>query len=255
MTKKMNKKHEKIEEDLFTENSFQGDICIQLADMPEELDDPSLSKYIVAFFRDENEIHWCGSGVIVGNLLITAAHVMIEKKTEKHLPFIYFKFEHCIRRVEKKDIVYDGRDKFDDEDEHNPHDLIVFRLSDVSSPFVLNAFDFEIPLAVYARTYLEDKKSTSGTTYKIVLKKGFRYNQNHLFNIESFEWYNCLLTNGNFASGNSGTPIYRENKVYGILIGETIHPDYRFRIFNFLDARYIHKTISKWFLHNCNTQK
>jgi hypothetical protein len=253
MTSDLNKNNGDIEEpDLFPKHSLQWNVSVQLADMPEELDDPSLSKYIIAFFRDENEMHWCGSGVIVGNLLITAAHVMLEKKSKKHLPFLYFKFENCIRRIEEKDIIYDGRVKLDDEneDEHNPHDLIVFKLSDISSPFVLNASDFDLPLPVYARTYMEDKKSTSGTTHKIVLKKGFRNDQNHLLNKESFEWYNCLLTNGNFAPGNSGTPIYRENKVYGILIGETIHPDYRFRIFNFLDARYIHKTISKWFSHN-----
>ena len=238
--------HENTEElDLFLEERFQGNTDVQLADMPEELDNPTLSKYIVALFRDVDETHWCGSGVIVGNLLITVAHVMIEKKTGKHIPFLYYKFENRIRRVDKKDFIYDGREKLDDEDEHNPHDLIVFKLSGISSPFVLNASDFDIPLPVYARTYLEDKKSTGGTTYKIVLKKGFRNDQNHLFNIESFEWYNCLLASGNFASGNSGTPIYRKNKVYGILIGETVHPDYRFRIFNFLDARYIQETISK----------
>ena len=238
--------HENTEElDLFLEERFQGNTDVQLADMPEELDNPTLSKYIVALFRDVDETHWCGSGVIVGNLLITVAHVMIEKKTGKHIPFLYYKFENRIRRVDKKDFIYDGREKLDDEDEHNPHDLIVFKLSGISSPFVLNASDFDIPLPVYARTYLEDKKSTGGTTYKIVLKKGFRNDQNHLFNIESFEWYNCLLASGNFASGNSGTPIYRKNKVYGILIGETVHPDYRYRIFNFLDARYIQETISK----------
>lgn len=239
--------HEKKEElDLFSELIFQGNTDFQLGDMPEDLDNPTLSKYIVALFRDKDEINWCGSGVIVGNLLITVAHVMIEKKTGKHIPFLYFKFENRIRRVDKKDFIYDGREKLDDEDEHNPHDLIVFKLSDISSPFVLNASDFDIPLQVYARTYMEDKKSTSGTTYKIVLKKGYRNDQNHLFKIESFEWYNCLLTTGDYASGNSGTPIYRNNKVYGILIGETVHSDYRFRIFNFLDARYIHKTISKY---------
>lgn len=238
--------HENTEElDLFLEERFQGNTDVQLADMPEELDNPTLSKYIVALFRDVDETHWCGSDVIVGNLLITVAHVMIEKKTGKHIPFLYYKFENRIRRVDKKDFIYDGREKLDDEDEHNPHDLIVFKLSGISSPFVLNASDFDIPLPVYARTYLEDKKSTGGTTYKIVLKKGFRNDQNHLFNIESFEWYNCLLASGNFASGNSGTPIYRKNKVYGILIGETVHPDHRFRIFNFLDARYIQETISK----------
>ena len=238
--------HENTEElDLFLEERFQGNTDVQLADMPEELDNPTLSKYIVALFRDVDETHWCGSGVIVGNLLITVAHVMIEKKTGKHIPFLYYKFENRIRRVDKKDFIYDGREKLDDEDEHNPHDLIVFKLSGISSPFVLNASDFDIPLPVYARTYLEDKKSTGGTTYKIVLKKGFRNDQNHLFNIENFEWNNCILTTGNYTSGNSGTPIYRKNKVYGILIGETVHPDYRFRIFNFLDARYIQETISK----------
>lgn len=240
----MSEYHENKEElDLFPEERLLGNVDVQLADMPEELDDTSLSKYIVAFFRDENEMHWCGSGVIVGNLLITAAHVMMEKK--KPLPYLFFRFENRIIKVDEKDFIYDGREKSDDEDEHNPHDLIVFKLSGILSPFVLNASDFDIPLPVYARTYLEDKKSTSGTTYKIVLKKGFRNDQNHLFNIESFEWYNCLLASGNFASGNSGTPIYRKNKVYGILIGETVHPDYRFRIFNFLDARYIQETISK----------
>lgn len=238
--------HENTEElDLFPEERLLGNVDVQLADMPEEIDDPSLSKYIIAFIRDEDEKHWCGSGVIVGNLLITVAHVMLEKKTGKHIPFLYFKFENCIRRVDKKDFIYDGREKSDDEDEHNPHDLIVFKLSGILSPFVLNASDFDIPLPVYARTYLEDKKSTGGTTYKIVLKKGFRNDQNHLFNIENFEWNNCILTTGNYTSGNSGTPIYRKNKVYGILIGETVHPDYRFRIFNFLDARYIQEIISR----------
>lgn len=242
----MSEYHENKEElDLFPEERLLGNVDVQLADMPEEIDDPSLSKYIIAFFRDEDEKHWCGSGVIVGNLLITAAHVMMEKKTKRHLSFLYFKFENCIRRIEEKDIVYDGRDNLYDDIDHIHHDLIVFKLLDISSPFVLNAFDFDIPLSVYARTYMEDKKSTSGTFYKIILKKGFRNDQNHLFKIESFEWHNCLLTTGNFAPGNSGTPIYRKNKVYGIFIGETVHPDYRYRIFNFLDARYIQETISK----------
>ncbi len=242
----MNTKHEIIEEEnLFPEHSLQGNISMQLADMLEELDDPSLSKYIIAFFRDENEMHWCGSGVIVGNLLITAAHVMIEKKSKKNLPFLYFKFENSIRRIEDKDIIYDGRKGLYEDFGNIHHDLIVFKVSDISSPFVLNTSDFDIPLYVFARTYMEDKKATSGTTYKIVLKNGFRNDQNHLFNVESFVWYNCLLTTGDFGKGHSGTPIYRNNKVFGILIGETVYKEYRFRIYNFLDARYIQETISK----------
>lgn len=241
----MNKKHEKIEEDLFPENSLQGNNNVQLADMTEELDDPSLSKYIVAFFRDENEMHWCGSGVIVGNLLITAAHVMMEKK--KLLPYLFFRFENRVRRVDEKEIIYDGRKEMDKDSEHIHHDLIVFKLSNIASPFVLNTTDFDISSHVFARKYMEQKKSTSQSTYKILMKKGFKNDRKLWLKKESFEWNNCLLTTGDFVKGDSGTPIYRENVVYGILIGRTVHPNYSLKdkIFNFLDARYIQETISK----------
>ena len=240
----MNKKHKKIEEEnLFSENGVQGNVTMQLADMPEELDNSSLSKYIVVFFRDENEMRWCGSGVIVGNWLITAAHVMMEKK--KPLPFLFFRFENHIRRVDEKDIIYDGREELDKDSEHIHHDLIVFKLSNIASPFVLNTTDFDISSHVFARKYMEQKKSTSQSTYKILMKKGFKNDRKLWLKKESFEWNNCLLTTGDFVKGDSGTPIYRENVIYGILIGRTVHPNYSLKdkIFNFLDARYIHETI------------
>ena len=62
--------------------------------------------------------------MIVGNLLITVAHVMIEKKTGKHIPFLYYKFENRIRRVDKKDFIYDGREKLDDEERQKIIDTI-----------------------------------------------------------------------------------------------------------------------------------
>lgn len=235
----------KEELDLFPEERLLENVDVQLADMPEELDDTSLSKYIVAFFRDENEMHWCGSGVIVGNLLITAAHVMMEKK--KPLPYLFFRFENRIIKVDEKDFIYDGRKELDKDSEHIHHDLIVFKQSDISSPFVLNTTDFDISSHVFARKYMEQKKSTSWSTYKILMKKGFKNDRKLWLKKESFEWNNCILTTGDFVKGDSGTPIYRENVVYGILLGRTVHPNYglKDKIFNFLDARYIQETISK----------
>ncbi len=230
--------------ELFSSMRFSENDDFQLADMPEELDNPTFSKYIIAFYRDEDGKHWCGSGVIVEKMLITVAHVMMEKKTKEPIPCLYYKYDNSIRRLDARDIIYDGRNGLYDDYGNIHHDLIVFNVSDISSPFILNTFDFNTPLPVYARTYIEEIKSTVGTTYKIVLKKGYRKEHNRLSKSKIFEWYNCLLTNGDFSVGNSGTPIYRNNVVYGILIGETIHEDYCFRIFNFLDARYIQETIS-----------
>ena len=246
--------YDNIEEpDLFSGHSLQGNISMLLADMPEELDDLSLSNYIIAFFRDENEKHWCGSGVIVGNLLITVAHVMMENK--EPLPYLFFRFENRIRRIDVRDIIYDGRKGLYEDYGNLHHDLIVFKVSDISSPFVLNTSDFVIPLSVHARKYVEDKRSTSWSTYKILMKKGFKNDRKLRLKKESIEWNNCLLTNGDFAYGDSGTPIYRENVVYGLLIGRTVHPNYSLndKIFNFLDARYIQETITEWLLRNSNT--
>ena len=236
--------------DLFPEEKLPGNIDVHLADMPEVLDNPTLSKYIVAFFREKDETHWCGNGVIVGNLLITVAHVMMEKK--EPLPYLFFRFENCIRRVDEKDIIYDGRKELDKDLDHIHHDLIVFKLSNIASPFVLNTTDFDISSFFYARKYMEQKKSTSLSTYKILMKKGFKNDRKLWLKKESFEWNNCFLTTGDFIKGDSGTAIYRENIVYGILIGRTVHPNYSLKdkIFNFLDARYIQETISKWFSHN-----
>ena len=54
------------------------------------------------------------------------------------------------------------------------------------------------------------------------------------------------LTTGCFSEGNSGTPIYLQNTVYGLLIGNTCLPDLPDKVFyNFIDARYIGKIIAE----------
>ena len=215
-------------------------------DAPEYLDDANLHRYLVLFYRDEGQT-WCGSGVVVGHYLITVAHVMREKETKEPIPSLYYKYDGRFYRVDSTDIIYDGRKGLDDRASHIHTDLLVFRLSDISSPFVLNVADFETPIDVYARWYLGDNRGHCSTQYQIMSQKGIRYDEDYMVKKSPFFWDNCLLTNGDFGGGNSGTPIYRQNVVYGLLIGETrslLYPG-RHNLYNFIDARYIHEILNR----------
>lgn len=191
-------------------------------DVPEFLDDTNLHRYLVLFYREDGqEDTWCGSGVIVGHYLITVAHVMREKETEKPISYLYHKYDGRFYRVDSTDTIYDGRESLDDKTSHIHNDLLIFQLSGISSPFVLNDVNLECPMDVYAWRYLGDNRGSCGTQYQIVLQNGIRYDEDYMVNKSPFLWENCLLTNGDFVKGNSGTPIYRQNVVYGLLIGET----------------------------------
>ena len=213
----------------------------------ESLDDTNLHRYLVLFYREDGqEESWCGSGVIVGHYLITVAHVMREKGTKEPISYLYYKHDGCFFQVDSTDIIYDGRERLDDRSGHIHDDLLIFRLTDISSPFVLNNAVFETPLDVYAWRYLGYNRGPCGSQYQIMQQKGIRYDEDYMVRKSPFFWDNCLLTNGDFVGGNSGTPIYRQNVVYGLLIGETrthLYPG-RHDLFNFIDARYIHELLN-----------
>lgn len=216
-------------------------------DVPESLDNTKLHRYLVLFYREDGQDDtWCGSGVIVGHYLITVAHVMREKETKESISYLYYKYDGHFYRVDSTNIIYDGRERLDDRSSHIHDDLLIFGLSDISSPFVLNDADFETPLDVYAWRYLGDNRGSCGTQYLIMLQNGIRYDEDYMVKKSPYIWDNCLLTNGDFIGGNSGTPIYRQNVVYGLLIGETrshLYPG-RHDLCNFIDARYISKILS-----------
>lgn len=216
-------------------------------DEEELLNIRSLHKYIVAFYLEaENEDSWCGSGVIIGNHLITVAHVMIDKHSKSFFSKIYYKYEKIFHMVTNNDIVYDGRDGLNDDTDNIHHDLLVFKLPDNSKSFVLNADDFEVPVEVFAKSDGGYKYGYSFIKCKIIRKEGVHYKDYNPLNGELTKWENCLLTTGCFSEGNSGTPIYLQNTVYGLLIGNTCLPDYPDKVFyNFIDARYIEKIIAE----------
>lgn len=215
-------------------------------DAPESLDNSNLHKYIVLFYKEDGrEDSWCGSGVIVGHYLITVAHVMREKETKEPISYLYYKYDEHFYRVDSSNIIYDGRERLDDETSHVHDDLLIFRMSDISSPFVLNDADFETPKRVYSR-YLNESNRWVGTDYYIKMKTGIKNDNYFLKGQSPFIWNNCLLTTGDYISGNSGTPIFGKETIYGILIGGTHHHDYPYTVlFNFIDARYISKIIAE----------
>ena len=215
-------------------------------DFSESLDDTKLHRYLVLFYREDGqEDTWCGSGVIVGHYLITVAHVMRDKETKDPIPYLYYKYDGQFYRVDSADIIYDGRERLDDEDSHIHDDLLIFRLSDISSPFVLNDADFETPKIVYTR-YVNESNRWVGTDYNIKIQTGFKDDYYFLEGRKPFLWENCLLTTGDYIPGNSGTPIFCKKTIYGILIGGTHHHDYpHTALYNFIDARYISKMIAE----------
>lgn len=215
-------------------------------DAQESLDDTNLHRYLVLFYREEgHDDTLCGSGVIVRNYLITVAHVMREKETNEPIPYLYYKYDGRFYRLDSTDIIYDGREKLDDETSHIHDDLLIFRLFDISSPFVLNDADFETPKRVYTRS-LNESNGWVGTDCYIKMQMGFKNDYYFLQGKSPFIWNNCLLTTGGYIPGNSGIPIYCKETIYGILIGGTHHHDYpHTALFNFIDARYISQKIAE----------
>lgn len=232
-------------DNLFEENNDDYLCSLDESEIDSEnLSDPGLERYIVTFYREYGqEDTWCGHGVLVADYLITVAHVMIDKETKNNISYLYYKCNRQFKRVDSSDMVFDGRDGLDDDVDDIHHDLIIFKVKGINSPFVLNSASFNMPLSVYAWTYRGCPQSSFGSKYKILRQNGFNYDPAKIKSGIYLEWKNCLLVTGDFISGNSGTPIYRHNIIYGLLIGGTEHKDCPFNVYNFLDARYIQKML------------
>ena len=213
-----------------------------------------IDKYIVRLYREKQQKQtWCGIGVIVGNFLITVAHVMRDKKTKEKFSYLYFQFDGQTKRVDSSDIVFDGRAGLDDDVDNIHQDLIIFKLVEMNSPFELNTASFALPLDVFSWKFDDTYSSQKGEN-RILWQKGYRQKNNNKEDEGNPEWKNCLLVTGEFISGNSGTPIFCKNIIYGVLIGRVIE-NYPYEIikpllkkgdsiYNFLDARYIQEIIT-----------
>lgn len=249
----MQNKPIEINESIFIDWSVHDEDGFML-DVSNCIDNSDVHNFIIRLYRDKrdkDDNSWIGSGAIVGHYLVTVAHVMIDKKTGDFLSHLYYKHGECTSdeyyEITENDLLYDGRTGLNDDVDNIHHDLLIFKLPEPSSsPFIFNDSDFEIPLEVYARSDGGYKYGYSYCRHEVIDKKGIDYKETKSGKYIPVEWDNCLLTTGNFSQGNSGTPIYRQETIYGLLIGYIRPPNDPTKVlYNFIDARYISEKIAE----------
>ena len=228
-------------------NHKKDDIEYLDFDVYSEPDCSIVEQSLVYFFREENDVNsWCGTGVIVGRYLLTVAHVMMEQNGNEKvpIPFLFYKNKNDkdFIRLDSSNIMYDGRVGLYDDVENIHHDLIIFNVEVPSSLLKLNTQPFEIPYEVYSKTYNPTTTASCSWPNKILEKEGFRYEKAVFY----YPWTNCFISTGCYEHGNSGLPLFRDNIIYGLLIGKTKHPNHGEKtLYNFIDARYIQQIIEK----------
>lgn len=231
----MSKKEEYIE---FKEVDIKSLDIPNCAD--EELHCLENDKYLVPIFV-ENGTVYRGNGVIVGKYLVTAAHVaqsVNEKENYSELSFVFQKQSHTIS---DKDIVFDGRGKEDEDGVHN--DLIVYKLDEIESSFVNNIEEIEegMRLASYPLNECDGCVEYRSGGCSIVSKEVFSFDKN-----EKFIWKNCFKVcfPWMIRHGDSGSPVFSKNVIYGILIEKCDEGESTRGIV--LDARYIQQRIEEY---------
>ncbi len=189
------------------------------SDIFEELHYSENGKYCVPIYAGESGSIFRGSGVIVGNYLITAAHVAQTEpdkfRRKDNYSTLYFRFEGKIQKIGDGQCVHDGRGY------HlhceNYDDLIVYQLDGIKSPFVLYNGRPKVSLKLAAFFYY---KNTNIETVKDVCKVT---SSEVICKERSIHWKNCFQISQNSGNsiirpGNSGGPVFRNDVVYGILI-------------------------------------
>ena len=164
-----------------------------------------MKKYVFPTLDDLND----GCGVIVGNLFVTAAHVV------EHNSF-YLPIDDKTIELKKEDAILYRHDETVD-----GADIAVFRLDEYSSPLEFDTTQPEIGMQLDSISYEHVVEGKPCPT--------------NVFSAESSDWLElreCQATieelHENFflchtsmvlKKGSSGSPVFRDGKVFGILHG------------------------------------
>ena len=198
-------------------------------------------KYMVPLFSDEDKTDFRGNGTIVGQYLITVAHVAQSEPDEldrtTNLSELYFPFEGKTVKVTNDDRVYDGRGCRLHDD--NLDDIIVYELVDIYGAFELNndpiIKSFEMANMWYHRENDTDMIVRPHKYLCEVISLDAKFRGHHV-------WKNCFTIRNQWQifNGNSGGAVFRNNIVYGIVS----------RAYSFngimIDARYIKGKIDEY---------
>ena len=197
------------------------------------------TKYLVPLYAIDNNVKtFRGNGVIVGQYLITAAHVAQSEDGQVNYNKLCFPFEKKEIIVSDVNLVFDGRGVKDVDGNHN--DLIIYKLSSILGGFVFNdnALTEGAKLYSWRCNRIDDGVSFNGEVCAI---SSFEVKDNS----GNDTWKNCFKVNfpSRIGPGNSGCGVFVKEVLYGILIEEYLYGDGAYG--KVLDARYIKHCIEE----------
>ncbi len=221
--------------------------CLKLASNYDELHSGKISyKYFVPMFSDKDLTNFRGNGVIIGKYLISAAHVSQSyhrsKKNRENYYQMWFKYDNSCIMITDDDLIFDGR-LFDDEDGNNK-DVVIYQLKEIKSDLILSEQKVMVtknlkfrPIRFYDGMLDKNPGESPCTICSEVVKSGKNGN---------LIWKNCFKVNfpHRIDNGDSGSPIYLNNIVFGILIEKYIKEDGAYG--KVLDSRYIKSIIDDY---------
>lgn len=170
------------------------------------------TKYIVPIFDTATD-RFLGSGFLINNMLVTAFHVGSEISNVWGINFLFTGKIYQLLRFSSNKIVQESYNTPNDE-EGNHHDLAVFYIEGIKSPLILAD---KPPILNETYTSICFQPSAEGCfgmscDCKIIENLVIRGQK-----CEKWNNYSSVLFSGKIGKGSSGSPILRENVVYGMI--------------------------------------
>ena len=188
----------------------------------EELYCSENDRFLVPVYIDKDDkVIFNGNGVIVGNYLITADHVVHHEDENGQITrTAFFEYMNNLINVVDKQIVYKGKEGVELWESSEHDDICVYRLNGVKGNFKLfeqlpNVSPLKSGLQLVMKPYRKDLKTCNGVkqerrecvVYKVLDNQSKKAN-----------CFSIKLNSDTIHNGYSGSALFRKNVVYGILI-------------------------------------
>lgn len=168
------------------------------------------SNYIVPIYVDGD---YNGTGFIICNTLITAAHVAIKKDNECH--FLY-RGKEMIVGPENNILFEYPNDEIKQGQDNLYWDLAIYRLDNINSPIKL----IEPILADYCIYHGYSDSTSRMDTYRDIKLDNNAYYYPPKYDAKPIRINNCYISEkGRCSHGNSGGPLFQGDCVIGMLSG------------------------------------
>ena len=192
-----------------------------------------ISKYIVPIYNDAD---FQGTGFIVNNYFITAAHVV------KDLSHPIFIFEGNKIRLQPDSKILLTYDKNKEERE----DLAIFKVKILSS-LSLSSENVSSKICCYqGYSYVEEKKQLTENIYNNIMILHEHAYSVASFHTEPIKYRNCITCTPSCCEGNSGGPLFQDEKIVGMYFSSyKLPPSYRSVEDYYIKGSYINNILNK----------